>query len=413
MGEEEEQEEEQEQELIDRIASGELKLHELVRYVEPVRAVEVRRHAIEHITGKRFYHIGNFSLDVERAEKANIENLIGVAQVPMGVAGPVQVKGDFADGYYYIPLATTEGALVASVNRGCTAINRSGGAVSFIIHDGMARAPVLKARNSTHAREAMEFIERNRAKLQEIAESTSRYLTLESIQSWLIGCNLFLRFVYKTGDAMGMNMATIATDEVARFLETELGLEHVALSGNVCVDKKPSALNLLMGRGKTVVSEVVLTQEVVKEVLKTTPERMAELVYRKCWLGSALAASYGFNAQFANVIAALFIATGQDAAHVVEGSQGFTTAELTGEGDLLCSVTLPSLQVGTVGGGTALGTQREALEMMGVHGSGTPPGSNAAKFAEIAGAAVLAGEISLIGALSARHLAEAHRRLNR
>lgn len=403
----------EDQELIDKLVKHELKFHELEQHVDPKKATELRRRTLEVLTGKRFQDISFFSLDAERAVKANIENLIGVAQVPMGVAGPVQVRGDFADGLYHIPLATTEGALVASVNRGCTTINKSDGAASFVIKDGMARAPVLKARNINHAKEALAFIEHNKAKLKEITESTSKFLKFKEIQSWVVGRNLFLRFVFKTGDAMGMNMATIATDKAVKFLESETGLKHVALSGNVCVDKKSSALNLIQGRGKTVISEVVLTREVIKQVLKTSPEAMADIVYRKCLLGSALAASYGFNAQFANVIAAIFIATGQDAAHVVEGSQGFTTAELTEEGDLLFSVTIPSLQVGTVGGGTALGTQREALELIGVHGAGEPPGSNALKFAEIVGAAVLAGEISLIGALGARHLADAHVKLNR
>ncbi|MBC8521190.1 MAG: hydroxymethylglutaryl-CoA reductase (NADPH) [Methanomicrobia archaeon] len=403
----------EDQELIDKIVKREVKFHEVEKHVDARTATELRRRALEVLTGKKLKNTASFSIDVERAMKANIENLIGVAQVPMGVAGPVQVKGDSANGLYHIPLATTEGALVASVNRGCTAINKSGGAISFVIQDGMARAPVLKARNATHAREALNFINRSKAKLKEIAESTSRFLKFEGIQTWIVGRNLFVRFVYKTGDAMGMNMATIATEEVIKFLESESGLKQVALSGNMCVDKKSSALNLIMGRGKTVISEVVLTRDVIKEVLKTSPEAMADIVYRKCLIGSALASSYGFNAQFANVIAAIFIATGQDAAHVVEGSQGFTTVELTEEGDLLFSVTIPSLQVGTVGGGTALGTQREALEIIGVYGAGEPPGSNASKFAEIIAAAVLAGEISLIGALGARHLAEAHVRLNR
>lgn len=403
-----------EHELIDKIVKRELKFHEVEKHVDVRKAAEVRRRALEVLTGKKLHDVCVFSIDVERAVKANIENFIGVAQVPMGIAGPVQVRGDFADGLFHIPLATTEGALIASVNRGCTAINKSGGAVSFVVHDGMARAPILKARNISHAREAMKFINHSKDKLSEITESTSRFLKLDGIQTWIVGQNLFLRFVYKTGDAMGMNMATIATDEALKFLEAELGLKHVALSGNMCVDKKPSALNLIMGRGKTVISEVVLTREVIEEVLKTSPEAIADIVYRKCLLGSAMASSYGFNAQFANVIAAIFIATGQDAAHVVEGSQGFTTAELTEEGDaLLFSVTIPSLQLGTVGGGTALGTQREALELIGVYGAGEPPGSNALTFAEIVGAAVLAGEISLIGALGARHLAEAHVKLNR
>ncbi len=403
----------EEQELIDKIVKGEVKFHEVEKHVDARKATELRRRALEVLTETQLHNLSVFSIDVERAMKANTENFIGVAQVPMGVAGPVQVKGDSANGLYHIPLATTEGALVASVNRGCTVINKSGGAISFVTQDGMARAPVLKARNASHARESLNFINRSKDKLKEIAESTSRFLKLEGIQTWIVGRNVFVRFVYKTGDAMGMNMATIATDEVIKFLESESGLKHVALSGNVCADKKSSALNLIMGRGKTVISEVVLTRDVIEEVLKTSPEAMADIVYRKCLIGSALAASYGFNAQFANVIAAIFIATGQDAAHVVEGSQGFTTAELTEEGDLIFSVTIPSLQVGTVGGGTALGTQREALEIIGVYGAGEPPGSNATKFAEIVGAAVLAGEVSLIGALGAGHLAEAHVRLNR
>jgi len=401
------------QELIDKVVNGELKFHVLDKHVDAQKAAELRRRALEVLTGTKLHDISSFSLDAKRAVKTNIENFVGVAQVPMGVAGPVQVTGDFADGLYHLPLATTEGALVASVNRGCTVINKSGGAVSFVLHDGMARAPVLKARNIRHAKEALAFINRSNAKLKEITESTSRFLTLDAVQTWVVGRNLFLRFVYKTGDAMGMNMATIATDAAVKFLEAELELKHIALSGNMCVDKKSSALNLIMGRGKTVSAEVVLTREVIKEVLKTSPEVMADIVYRKCLLGSALAASYGFNAQFANVIAAVFIATGQDAAHVVEGSEGFTSGELTEEGELLFSVTIPSLQVGTIGGGTGLGTQRESLEIIGVHGAGEPPGSNALKLAEIVGAAVLAGEISLIGALGARHLVEAHEKLNR
>ena len=403
----------EDQELVDKIVKGEVKFHDVEKHVDARKATELRRRALEVLIGKKLQNIGVFSIDIKRAMKANIENFIGVAQVPMGIAGPVQVRGDFAKGLYPIPLATTEGALVASVNRGCTAINKSSGAISFVMHDGMARAPVLKAQNISHAREALKIIKRSKDKLKEIVESTSRFLKLEEIQTWIIGRNLFVRFVYKTGDAMGMNMTTIATDKAIKFLEVESGLKSVALSGNICVDKKSSSLNLLLGRGKTVISEVVLTRKVIKDVLKTSPKVMADIVYRKCLIGSALASSYGFNAQFANVIAAVFIATGQDAAHVVEGSQGFTTAELTDEGDLLFSVTIPSLLVGTVGGGTALGTQKEALEIIGVHGAGEPPGSNASKFAEIVGAAVLAGEISLIGALGAKHLAEAHVKLNR
>jgi len=403
------------EEIVEKIVKGEIKLYEVEDYTggDSFKATELRRRAIERITGVRLENIGNFSIDANRAMKANIENMIGVAQLPLGIAGPLQVKGEFADGSYFIPLATTEGALVASVNRGCTAINKSGGARSLVLRDGMARAPVLKARDAEHAARAARFVEENFERLKKMAEDTDPFITLQQIEPYIVGRNLFLRFVYGTGDAMGMNMATFATDEILKFLEQELDLEHIALSGNLCVDKKPSAMNFLRGRGKTVVSEVVLKREVIKEVLKTTPEAMAEVCYRKCFVGSAQAAAYGFNAHFANIIAAIFIATGQDEAHVVEGSHGITTAEVTEDGDLYFAVTLPSLQVGTVGGGTALGTQKEALSIMGVYGPGNPPGSNAKKFAEIVAAAVLAGEVSLLGALGARHLAEAHMRLNR
>ncbi|MHC1635216.1 MAG: hydroxymethylglutaryl-CoA reductase (NADPH) [Candidatus Methanospirareceae archaeon] len=404
----------EEKDIVGKIVKGEVKFHEVESLVGSAKkATELRRRALEIICDKKLQNIGHYSIDVERAMKANIENMIGVAQVPIGIAGPIKVEGNFAKGYFYLPLATTEGALVASVNRGCTAINKSGGAVSFIVNDGITRAPVLRARDARHAIEAMEFVIREKEKLKELAEATDPFLKVKRIEPYIVGRNLFLRFVYDTGDAMGMNMATIASDEAIKFLEDKTGLKHVALSGNVCVDKKPSGLNFILGRGKTVISEAVLLKEVIKEVLKTSPEAMAEVTYRKCWVGSALAASYGFNAHFANIVAALFIATGQDAAHVVEGSQGFTTAEVTDDGDLLISVTMPSLQVGTIGGGTSLGTQREALEIIGVYGAGNPAGTNARKFAEIVAAAVLAGETSLIGALSARHLAEAHIRLNR
>jgi len=193
---------------------------------------------------------------------------------------------------------------------------------------------------------------------------------------------------------------------------SENDVELVALSSNMCSDKKPAAINAILGRGKTVSSDVFIGKEIIAEKLKTTPEKMAEVNYRKNLLGSARAGSIGFNAHAANIAAAMFIACGQDAAHVVEASNTITTMELTDDG-LYCSVTLPSLNVGTVGGGTRIATQQECLEMMGVEGAGDPPGTNAKKLAEIISAAVLAGEISLVGALAARHLAKAHAELGR
>lgn len=401
------------EEVLSALMRGDLKMHEIERAVggDVPRAVELRRAFVERKTGKHLRNIGNFSFDAEMAMRRNIENMIGAAQIPMGVAGPLLCKGD-ASGEFFIPLATTEGALVASVNRGCAAINRSGGAYAFVIADGMTRAPVFRANSVQDAINAVNFIRDNEDKMREIAESTSKHLKLKEIQPFFVGRNVFLRFVCETGDAMGMNMVTIATDEVSSFIEEHTSLRSVAISGNVCVDKKPSAVNLILGRGKTVIADVFLRDDVVEDVLKTTKDAMFEVVMRKCFVGSAFSSSLGFNAHFANIIAAIFIATGQDVAHTVEGSLGFTTAEVE-EGGIHFAVTLPSLQVGTVGGGTSLGTQREALDIMGVSGSGSPEGSNARKFAAIVACAVLAGEISLIAAISARHLTQAHMRLNR
>ncbi|MHC1566184.1 MAG: hydroxymethylglutaryl-CoA reductase (NADPH) [Candidatus Syntropharchaeia archaeon] len=404
------------EEIIEGIKSGRIKFREVENYTDndSLRATELRRRALEEITGTSLKNIGNFSIDANAAMRANIENMIGAVQIPCGVAGPINVHGEYANGEYYVPMATTEGALIASVSRGCLAINLSGGARSYIIRDGMARAPVLRAPDASHARKVANYIKNNFEEVKRIADESDPFISLSRIDPYIVGRNLFLRFVYNTGDAMGMNMATIATDETLKFLEEKFPfLTHIALSGNMCVDKKPSAINFIEGRGKSVISEVILKKEVIKDVLKTDPHKMEEICYRKCLIGSAQAGSYGFNSHFANMIGAIFLACGQDEAHIVESSNGFTTAEITEDGDLYFSVTIPSLCIGTIGGGTGVDTQREALSIMGIYGPGNPPGSNSRKFAEIIGGIVLAGEVSLIGALGARHLAESHIRLNR
>ena len=206
-----------------------------------------------------------------------------------------------------------------------------------------------------------------------------------------------------------MNMATIATKKAVQLIEKKMKAKCFSLSGNVCVDKKPSWLNFISGRGKKVWAEARIKKKTVKEVLKTTPQEIVAVVNKKCLLGSIMAGSLGFNAHFANVISALFLATGQDMAHVVDGSLGVTTAEKRG-GDLYFSVYIPSLMVGTVGGGTHLAAQEEALSLLGL---GKGEVGESIKFARIIAGAVLAGELSLIAALAADHLAEAHQKLGR
>ena len=402
-------------EVLDKLLKGEIKLYEVEQLAGDVnKAAEIRRTFLEKVTGAQLKNIGYFSMDLNITARRNIESPIGVGQIPMGIAGPLRVKGDYANGDFYIPLCTTEGALVASVNRGCSAITESGGARAKIIRDYMARAPLFITPSIEHAYKLVQWVREHKKEIEEVFNSVDPFVKLIDVQPWIVGRNVWLRFMANTFDAMGMNGVTLACDKTGKFIEENVKFARmISLSGNLCVDKKPSAINWLLGRGKTVVAEAIIKREVVMEKLKTTPEDAADVCLRKNLLGSGLAHAYGLNAHVANIVAAIFIATGQDCAQVVESSMAITTAEVTPEGDLYVSITMPSLEVGTIGGGTGLPTQREALAIMGCAGPGDPPGSNVKKFAEIVASACLAGEVSLLSALAAGHLAQAHARLGR
>jgi len=397
------------EEIIEKLVKGELKLYQIENYTDNIQeAVEVRREFAEQISGANLKHVSHHSLDMDRAMKKNIENPIGVVQIPVGLVGPLQINGEHAHGDYYVPLATTEGALVASVNRGCSISKAAGGITVRIIDDKMTRAPVIRADSIQKALELKEWIERHFIELKEAAESTTRHGRLLKVDPVIVvGRYVYPRFTFTTGDSMGMNMVTIATEKALEILTRETRAHVVALSGNLCVDKKPSALNLIEGRGKSIVAEIIIPKNIVEEKLKTTAESIVEVNLAKNMIGSAISGSMGFNAQYANMIGAIFLATGQDEAHIVEGSLGVTTAEEQ-KGDLYFSVTLPDVPLATVGGGTSLETATECLQIMGVQGEG-----NVGKFAEIVGATVLAGELSLMGALAAGHLARAHKNLGR
>lgn len=351
-------------------------------------------------------NIGSFSLDESVAGTRNCENMIGAAQVPMGIAGPLRIK----EKEFYIPLATTEGALVASVNRGCKAITESGGANVDSYRVGATRGPVFKVKNLAQNDALNRFFEQHLKELQAVSRDTSRHLKLKQIFSRGLGRYRFARFVFDTQDAMGMNMATIATSKMIQIIETKTGAKCVSVAGNYDVDKKPSWLNVIEGRGIKAWAEVTLPAGVLQNTLKASAPRMYETWMAKCMIGSAMSGSMGFNAHIANVIAAMFAATGQDLGHVGEASVGITTTEVIDK-DLYISVYLPDLMVGTVGGGTGLATQKEALSILGV--SGGSDGKNAIRLAEIIAGAVLAGEISLLASEAEGSLAEAHQKLAR
>ncbi|WP_459201627.1 hydroxymethylglutaryl-CoA reductase (NADPH) [Methanococcus sp. CF] len=401
------------EEIVEKLIRKEIKVYQLDSEFGERNAVTARRKYLEKLSNVETRHIQQYTLDEKLAMQKNIENMIGAIQIPLGFAGPISINGKYAQGEFNVPFATTEGALVASINRGCSIITKCGGATVRVIDDKMTRAPIIKTNSIVDALKLKEWILDNFAKIKEVAESTTRHGKLIQISPILIvGRNVYPRFTFKTGDAMGMNMVTIATEKACSFIESELKKEGiivdtVALSGNVCTDKKPAAINLIEGRGKSVVAEVFLKEEYVEKYLKTTSKAIEQVNTYKNLIGSAISGSLGFNAQYANIVGALFLATGQDEAHIVEGSMGITTAECTGDG-LYFSVTLPDLPVATIGGGTRVETQKECLEIIGCAGA-----EKAVKFAEIAGAVVLAGELSLIGALAAGHLAKAHSELGR
>ncbi|QKY17168.1 hydroxymethylglutaryl-CoA reductase (NADPH) [Halorubrum sp. CBA1229] len=399
--------------LAERVRDGEIRFHELEDHADADTAAAARRRLVSETADADVDVLGEYAFDAADAHGSNIENMIGAVQVPLGVAGPISVDGGAFAGDRYLPLATTEGALVASINRGCSVVNDAGGATARVTKSGMTRAPVFRVTDVAEAEALVAWVRDSEDALREAAESTTSHGELLDVTPYVVGNNVFLRFRYDTKDAMGMNMATIATREACDAIEAETDASLVALSGNLCSDKKPAAINAVEGRGRSVSADVEIPREVVEERLHTTPEAIAEINTRKNLVGSAKAGGLGFNAHVANAVAAMFLATGQDEAQVVEGANAITTAEATPDGDLYCSVSLASLEVGTVGGGTKLPTQAAGLDVLGVRGGGDPAGSNGDALAEAIAVGALAGELSLLAALGSRHLSSAHADLGR
>lgn len=404
------------QELIEALARGHLRFHQIPQHYPAREKAAIRRQALARRTGARLEHMGHYSLDDERAAAQNCENMIGVTQVPVGVIGPLRLHGEHVRGDedVFVPLATTEGALLASANRGCRALTDAGGAVVRVDNVGMTRAPVFRTSGIVQTRELLRWVEDHEEEIRRRTEAGSRFLRLLDVKPTALGTTVFLRFRFDAGDAMGMNMATIACDRVIQeFIEPETGVECVALSGNYCVDKKPAAINFIEGRGKRIFAEVVLDKHVLEKCLKTSARALVEVQYRKNLIGSIAAGSMGFNAHYANMLAAFFLATGQDVAQVVEGSLGVTCVELRGPESVVASVYMPDVPLAAIGGGTALATQSEALAILGVEPDPERLGAAVMRLAEILGATVLAGELSLLAALTSRDLARAHERLGR
>ena len=338
----------------------------------------------------------------------NIEGLVGMTHLPTGICGPLKILGQEAAGEFYVPMATTEGALVASVARGCQVITMSGGAEVRIVSDSIVRTPIFVFSGLENLTNFAQWIENNFIAMKEAAESTTSHGKLLEIGQFPIGSKMVLRFVYSTGDASGQNMTTIATRKAVDFiLENYDGqITEWFLESNLSGDKKINGINFTNNRGKKVVAQCVIPAEIVRKNLHTSPERMFRLA-ELSMVTSLQAHSFGVQAHYANTLAAVYIAAGQDPACVAESAAGITNLELI-NGNLQISVTLPGLMVGTVGGGTRLPTQNQCLQLMKCAGPG-----KARRFAEILAAAVLAGEISIIGAMASDEFTSAHARYGR
>ncbi|KAL9275671.1 3-hydroxy-3-methylglutaryl-coenzyme A reductase-like protein [Drosera capensis] len=379
------------------------------------RAAKIRREALQRVSGRSIEGLPLDGFDYESILGQCCEMPVGFVQIPLGIAGPLLLDGR----EYSVPMATTEGCLVASTNRGCKAIHISGGATSVMLRDGMTRAPVVRFGSARRAADLKFFLEdpENFDTLSVVFNRSSRFAKLQDIKCAIAGKNLYMRFTCSTGDAMGMNMVSKGVQNVLDFLQSDYpDMDVIGISGNYCSDKKAAAVNWIEGRGKSVVCEAVITEEVVKKVLKTDVASLVELNMLKNLAGSAMAGALGgFNAHAANIVSAVFIATGQDPAQNVESSHCMTMMEAVNGGkDLHVSVTMPSIEVGTVGGGTQLASQSACLNLLGVKGaSKEAPGDNARLLATVIAGSVLAGELSLMSAISARQLVKSHMKYNR
>ncbi|KAL3435079.1 hydroxymethylglutaryl-coenzyme A reductase-domain-containing protein [Aspergillus tetrazonus] len=409
-------------EVIDLSLSQQLPLHALEKRLGDFsRAVKVRRSiisrtsTISNLTGTLETSDLPFQdYDWSRVFGVCCENVVGYMPVPVGFAGPLVID----DQNYFLPMATTEGVLVAGVMRGSKAINAGGGVKTVITADGMTRGPCITFESLCRTAEAKQWLDSptGQSVMKQAFDSTTRYGRLLSMRTAMAGTNLYIRFKAGTGDAMGMNMISKGVEHALHVMREHgfADMTIVSLSANYCCDKKPAAVNWIDGRGKSVVAQATIPPDTVRTVLKTDVDSLVALNSDKNFIGSAMAGSVGgFNAHAANIVAAMYIATGQDPAQVVESANCITIMKNV-RGSLQISVSMPSIEVGTIGGGTTLGPQRAMLDVLGVGGANIEhPGENARRLSRIVAAATLAGELSLCAALAAGHLVKAHMQHNR
>ena len=373
------------------------------------KIIRARQEFIREYTGVRLDHVTRYSFD-PAVTRGNIEHFTGAAQVPLGFAGPLLVHGQHAQGEFYVPLAASEGTLVASYNRGMKVLQQSGGVKCAVVGDNMQRAPVFIFEDAATARRFANWIVEHTEEIREVADATDPFIQLKYIDHYLANKFAFLRFNYKTGDAAGMNMVGKATFAACNWILQNCDaadIKQFYLESNFATDKKASVINIMRTRGKRVTAEATIKRDVLLEIMDADTEALYQL-YKASNIGTLMSGANNNGLHSTNAITAIFLATGQDVANVAESSVGLLYAELTAEKDLYFSITLPSLIVATCGGGTGLPTQRECLEVLGCSGVG-----KVYKFAEIVAGTVLAGEISLASAIASLDWVSSHDQLGR
>ncbi len=368
-------------------------------------AIRERVKFLSKLSGHKPEYLTSSAIDPDLT-RGNIENIIGFAQLPVGVIGPLLIHGEHAKGNFFVPMATSEGALVSSYNRGAHAISLSGGVNVVVTADSIQRAPYFVLEDVHKAKAFSQWIVENFSQLKAIAEGTTRHGKLIKHHSFIQGRMVIVRFYFSSGDAMGMNMITKASHEICKYISTHYPIIDYAIESNMAVDKKPAHINSILGRGKSLTAEVLLKEKIISRLLHTNAKAINAAYHRQV-AGGLIAGALGSNGHLANGIAALFMACGQDLANVSESCVGQIHTEVSGK-DLYVSLRLPSLVVGTVGGGTSLPTQRECLEILGCYGEG-----KVHKFAEIVTGTLLAGELSLAAAVVAGDFVTAHEKLGR
>ncbi|MDD5504013.1 MAG: hydroxymethylglutaryl-CoA reductase [Candidatus Omnitrophica bacterium] len=366
-----------------------------------LKKIQVRRDQLQKNTNMVLSEITKTHFDLSHVSNY-IENMIGVCNVPLGVAGPIQINGDFANGKFYVPFATTQSTLIRSYDRGMKVLTASGGVNTKIIKDEIHISPVFCFSNLKEAKNFYNWSIENFELLKKEAESVTTHGKLLRIKPVILGRKVILTLYFSTQDAMGLNMIVIAADKLCRYISKNIQVRKYYLRSNYSADKKPSYLNFIEGYGKTVVVEATIAKQIIEGYLQTSAKELYDFWITSviCGIQSGL---MGLNAHFANGLSAIFLACGQDIASVVNACLGIGTIEIEDNGDLYISGRISSLPIGTVGGATDLGTQKECLQIMDCFGNGKTN-----RLAEIISATLVAGEISIVSAIATGNFASAH-----